>query len=60
LFERSKTLGAFDAILAAAAISAGAEAIVSSDRAFGEIRALAWWDPASRAVGEIVNKPPEI
>jgi len=37
LFERSEQLGAFDAVLAAAAISAGAEALVSADTAFATI-----------------------
>lgn len=39
LYERSKGLGAFDAILAAAAEAAGAEALVSADAAFAELRA---------------------
>jgi predicted nucleic acid-binding protein len=36
LYERSDRLGAFDAVLAAAATAAGARALVSADTAFGE------------------------
>ena len=37
LYERSERLGAFDAVLAAAAEAAGAQAIVSADAGFGEL-----------------------
>lgn len=37
LFERAKSLGAFDAVLAAAAISIGTEALVSADSDFAEV-----------------------
>ena len=40
LFERHERLGAFDAVLAAASLAEGAEALVSADRAFAEIRRL--------------------
>ena len=40
LFERSGQPGAFDAVLAAAALGAGAEALVSADRAFAAVTAL--------------------
>jgi len=40
LFERVEDLGAFDAVLAAAAIGAGATALVSADAAFAGIRDL--------------------
>lgn len=40
LFERSEQLGAFDAVLAAAALSASAEALVSADTAFAAVAAL--------------------
>lgn len=36
LFERSASLGAFDAVLAAVALRAGATALVSADRGFAE------------------------
>jgi predicted nucleic acid-binding protein len=35
LFERGERLGAFDAVLAAAAVMSGASALVSADSAFG-------------------------
>jgi predicted nucleic acid-binding protein len=40
LFEESEQVGAFDAVLAAAALDAGASALVSADRAFTSITAL--------------------
>jgi predicted nucleic acid-binding protein len=40
LFERSEQLGAFDAVLAAAALGAGAEVLVSADSAFATIASL--------------------
>jgi len=40
LFGESEQVGAFDAVLAAAALDAGASALVSADRAFSSIAAL--------------------
>jgi predicted nucleic acid-binding protein len=40
IFERSEQLGAFDAVLAAAALSVGAQALVSADAAFAAIPTL--------------------
>lgn len=40
LFEASPSLGAFDAVLAAAAIRSGAKALVSADGGFGEIAGI--------------------
>jgi predicted nucleic acid-binding protein len=40
LYERSERLGAFDAVLAAAAETAGAQALVSADAGFAELRAI--------------------
>jgi predicted nucleic acid-binding protein len=40
LFQRHERLGAFDALLAAAALRAGADGFVSGDSAFGGISAL--------------------
>jgi predicted nucleic acid-binding protein len=40
IFERSEQLGAFDAVLAAAALGAGAQALVSADSAFAAIPSL--------------------
>lgn len=44
LFERNEELGAFDAVLAAAAIGAGADALVSADRSFASVRGLRFVD----------------
>jgi predicted nucleic acid-binding protein len=46
LFGRSKVLGAFDAFLAAAALEAGAAALVSADGCFANIPGLRHVDPA--------------
>jgi uncharacterized protein len=40
LFERTTSLGAFDAVLAATAIAAGASALVSADAGFGDVAKL--------------------
>jgi predicted nucleic acid-binding protein len=40
LYERSERLGAFDAVLVAAAESAAAQALVSADAAFGELTSI--------------------
>lgn len=47
LFCQHPSLGAFDATLAAVAIRREAEALISADRAFGDVRGLSWIDPAS-------------
>ncbi len=46
LYERYPELGAFDAVLAAAALSARARALVSADGAFASVAELAHVDPA--------------
>ena len=46
LFEREEAVGAFDAVLAAAAIAAQADALVSADRSFASVRGLRWVDLA--------------
>lgn len=46
LFERDEAVGAFDAVLAAAAIATGADALVSADRSFAAVRDLPWVDLA--------------
>lgn len=46
LFERQPELGAFDAVLAAAALAADVDALVSADRAFASVRSLRWVDLA--------------
>ena len=47
LFEQIETLGAFDAVLVAAAVAAGATGIVSADRAFAAVSGLRHLDPAA-------------
>lgn len=55
LFEQHPTLGAFDAVLAAVALDRGAEAFVSADRAFASVPNLRWIDPATPALGSLIN-----
>jgi predicted nucleic acid-binding protein len=47
IFERSKSLGAFDSFLAATAIASGADALVSADRAFSSVARLAHIAPGT-------------
>jgi len=47
LFERHDELGAFDAVLAAAARAVGAELLVSADRSFAVVRGLPFADLGS-------------
>jgi uncharacterized protein len=54
LFEEHPTLGAFDAVLAAAAMLSGADALVSADRAFAGIRGQTWMDPAGPAPRDLL------
>lgn len=42
IYEATPQLGAFDAVLAAVAINHQAEALISADQAFGEVRGLPW------------------
>jgi predicted nucleic acid-binding protein len=46
LFERHDRLGVFDAVLAAVALSRGADGLVSADQAFAGLRGLPHLDPA--------------
>lgn len=46
LFERTAALGAFDAVLAAVALRAGATSLVSADRAFATVPGLTSLDLA--------------
>lgn len=50
LYRRHSELDAFDAVLAATALAAGAEALVSADRAYGLVAGLRHLDPADPAV----------
>lgn len=56
LFERHPRLGAFDAMLAATAIEAGAEALISADTSFGEVRGLRLVRPSTPAFHELVGE----
>lgn len=46
LFELHRALGAFDAVLAAAALRRSAHGLVSADRAFGAVESLPYVNPA--------------
>jgi hypothetical protein len=54
LYERHRSLGAFDALLAATAIRSDAAALVSADRSFGVVRGLRWVDPAGAEVESLL------
>ena len=55
LFERSDSLGAFDAVLAACATRAGMRALVSADAAFAGIGELAHVVPDGPGVRRLLN-----
>jgi predicted nucleic acid-binding protein len=48
-------MGAFDAVLAAATLDAGATALVSSDRAFARVKGLSHVLPDQRGVAELIG-----
>ncbi len=50
LFEEHDGLGMFDAVLAATVMLAGADALVSADRAFATVRGLAHIDPTEAEI----------
>ena len=54
LYERSERLGAFDAVLAAAAAAAGARALVSADTAFGELTEVAHVAPDATGLATLL------
>lgn len=56
LYERHPALGSFDAVLAAAAIATGAEAIVSADRAFAAVPGLAHIDPGTPEMEALLRR----
>ena len=58
LFEEFDALGAFDAVLAAAAIGAGASAIVSADSAFAAVPGLAHIVPDRAGVARVRRSDP--
>lgn len=55
LFERDEALGAFDAVLAASTVAAGADALVSADRSFADVRGLRWVDLGADEVGALLG-----
>ncbi|MGI8537414.1 MAG: type II toxin-antitoxin system VapC family toxin [Mycobacteriales bacterium] len=54
LYAGSTRLGAFDAVLAAATLAAGAEALVSADAAFAEVPGLTHVPPTEDGVGQLL------
>jgi uncharacterized protein len=55
IFARCERLGAFDAVLAAAAMSRGADALVSADAAFGTVPALTHISPDEDGVTKLLS-----
>lgn len=55
LFERSKSLGAFDSFLAATAIASDADALVSADRAFSSVSRLAHIVPGTAEFDRLLS-----
>lgn len=55
LFERVGGVGAFDAVLAAAAMAAGAAALVSADVGFGEVPGLTHVVPDAAGVARLLE-----
>lgn len=55
VYSRSTRLGAFDAVLAAAALEAGSTALVSADSAFAEVPGLAHVVPSDAAVELLIG-----
>ena len=54
LFERHERLGSFDAVLAAAGLRRDVDALVSTDRAFGDVPRLRHVDPASPELDDLL------
>jgi hypothetical protein len=54
LFERSPQLGAFDAVLAAAALDAGATALISADGGFAKVSDLPHVTPDATGVASLL------
>ncbi len=56
LYRTSDRLGAFDAVLAAAALAAQARALVSADTAFGTVSRLAHVFPDAAGIDELLDR----
>jgi predicted nucleic acid-binding protein len=54
LFERHQEIGAFAAVLAAAAKLAGADALVSADRAFAAVAGITFLDPGGPGLARLI------
>lgn len=57
MFERSDSLGAFDSVLAAAALDWGADRLVSADRAFASLADPSHAFPDTAGVAELLDEP---
>ncbi len=55
LFERHRGVGAFDAVLAAAAMDADVQALVSADAAFADVAGLTHLTPDDPALGRLLR-----
>jgi predicted nucleic acid-binding protein len=55
IFEHAEQLGAFDAVLAAAALDVGAQALVSADGAFASVPKLTHVTPDESGVGGLLS-----
>ncbi len=58
IFTRCERVGAFDAVLAAAALAVGASALVSADAAFGTVPALTHVSPDEDGVTRLLSGRP--
>jgi predicted nucleic acid-binding protein len=56
IFERTEHLGAFDAILAASALDAGAKTLVSADRQFSSVAEMGYLFPDSAAISHLIGE----
>jgi len=56
LFEHTERLGAFDAVLAASALDAGAHALVSADTAFAAVPGLTHITPDDMGVATLLGE----
>jgi predicted nucleic acid-binding protein len=56
LFEQRQGLGAFDAVLVAAAVAADADAIVSADTDFADVPRLRYVQPGTDEFEELLSR----
>jgi predicted nucleic acid-binding protein len=56
LFASLADLGAFDAVLAASALNAGASAVASADRGFGVVEGLEYVFPDAHGVASLIDR----